>query len=84
MKIHPLQVNTSYTRNTWNTPYTSLGGCNGVPGVTGVPCSRVPHLTQTPCSTPDCIRLVWRDGLCWWCWHARDRRRQTGGGSDDA
>jgi len=26
------------------------------------------------CVEPECIRLVWRDGLCWWCWQARAAR----------
>ena len=23
------------------------------------------------CAEIDCIRPVWRDGLCWWCWQAQ-------------
>jgi len=24
-------------------------------------------MTVARCAEPDCLRLLWRDGLCWWC-----------------
>ena len=31
------------------------------------------------CSESDCIRPVWQDQLCWWCFQARAaRKRQIG------
>ena len=35
-------------------------------------------MTVARCTEPDCVRLVWRDGLCWWCWQARRRPDEPG------
>jgi hypothetical protein len=39
-------------------------------------------MTPARCAEPDCIRPVWRDGLCWWCYQQAASRIRLDSPSD--
>ena len=55
---------------------TEMIRSGAVPRVSGVAVVPTPEEDRglrllARCAEPGCLRLVWRDGLCWWCWQFR-------------